>query len=165
MILALLLLAADPAPPAAPPAPPAAAPAAATPAPPVPTSAEIKKVVDYFNNGAAAGPVVIELVACKKAGKNADGKLACLEPLGDKAKKGDPLIAFVRFFVPKGGKYDDAKVKFLWNNEMRSTSDFTLSESFGYGIYKETTASKPGTWEMQVIRGDAVLASAKVVVE
>ena len=50
--------------------------------------------------------------------------------------------------------------------EVRSTSDFTLSEAWtGYANYKQTTASKAGTWEMQVLRGETVLSSAKVTVE
>ncbi|HEY4222173.1 MAG TPA: hypothetical protein VGO62_12540, partial [Myxococcota bacterium] len=96
---------------------------------------------------------------------NADGKLTCDEVLGATAKKGDPLIAFVRFFVPKGGKYDDLKIVFLLDGEKRSSSDFTLSESWsGYANYRQATAFKAGTWEMQVLRGDQLIADAKVVV-
>ncbi len=140
--------------------------ALADPAPPAPTADEIKKVTAYYLHGADAGPVLMDFVACKKTGKNDEGRLACLEPHADKANKGDPLIAFVKFFVPKGGKYEDLKVKFLLNGEVRSTSDFTLHDSWtGYSNYKQTTASRPGTWEMQVLRGDTVLASRKIVVE
>ena len=59
--------------------------------------------------------------------------------------------------------YEDLNVKFLLNGEVRSTSYFTLQESWtGYGNYKQTTASKAGTWEILVLRGDSQLASAKV---
>lgn len=140
---------------------PAAAPAG--PPPPAPSADEVKKVTEYYLRGKDVGPVLIELVICKKMGKGADGKSICEEKHGDTLKKGDPLIAFTRFFVPKGAKYEDLKVKFLLNGEVRSTSDFSLQESWtGYGNYKQTTASKTGSWEILVLRGDTQLAAAKV---
>ena len=76
------------------------------------------------------------------------------------------LSAFVRFFVPKGAKYEDLKIKFLLDGEVRSTSDFTLAEAWtGYANYKQTTAAKAGTWEIQVLRGENVLSKATVIVE
>ncbi len=50
--------------------------------------------------------------------------------------------------------------------EVRTTSDFTVTDSWtGYTNYKKTTLSKAGTWEVQVVRGDAVLSSKKVSVQ
>lgn len=146
--------------------PPAPAPASAGPPPAAPSADEIKKVTEYFLRGKDAGPILMDFVPCKKTGKNAEGKLVCEEKLDGKAKKGEALIAYVRFFVPKGAKYEDLKIKFLHNGEARSTSDFTLSESLtGYASYKQTTASKPGTWEMHVLRGDTVLQKSSITVE
>lgn len=134
------------------------------PPPAAPTADEIKRVTDYFLRGKDVGPILLDFIACKKTDK-VDGKLACVEPTGPSAKKGDPLIAYVKFFAPKGGKYEDLKIKFIWNGEVRSTSDFTVTEAWtGYSNYKQTTASKPGTWEMQVLRGETVLSSQKVTV-
>lgn len=144
---------------------PALAPVAGPP-PPAPTADEVKKVTEYFLRGKDAGPVLMDFIPCKKTGKNAEGKLTCEERISGTVKKGEPLIAYVRFFVPKGAKYEDLKIKFLLNGEVRSTSDFTLSEAWtGYANYKQTTASKAGAWELQVLRGDSLLAGAKVTVE
>jgi hypothetical protein len=150
MILALLLLTADPTP------------------PPAPTPAEVKKVADYYVNGAAGGPILLELIPCKKTGKNDAGKLTCEDPIvGGKAKKGDQLIAFMRWFAPKGSSYNDLKVVFLLNGTKTDTSEFSISDSglTGYGEYKAKLASKPGTWEMDVMRADKLIDSAKILVE
>jgi hypothetical protein len=145
-------------------APPPAAPAG--PPPPTPSADEIKKVTEYFLRGKDVGPVLMDFVPCKKTGKSAEGKLVCEEKLEGKAKKGDALIAYVRFFVPKAAKYEDLKIKFMLNGEVRSTLDFTVSEAWtGYANYKQTTASKAGTWEMQVLRGENILAKSSVIVE
>jgi hypothetical protein len=135
------------------------------PPPPAPTADEVKKVTEYYLKGVGGGPILMESVLCAKA-ERVEGKLACLEKLPATIKKGDPIIAYVKFFVPKGGKYEDLKVKFLLNGEVRSTSDFTLTESWtGYANYKQATAQKPGTWEVQVLRGETVLAKHSVIVE
>jgi hypothetical protein len=153
MIIALFLLTADPAP---------------APTPAVPTVAEIKKVADYYVNGAAAGPILLDFVLCKKPGKTDAGKLTCEEPIvGGKAKKGDDLGAFTRWFAPKGASYSDMKVVFLVDGTKTDTHEFTLTESglAGFGEYKVKTAKKPGTYEIDVMRGDKLLDSAKIVVE
>ncbi len=156
---------------AAPAASPGPAPAASTsPAPaalpPAPTADEIQRVTAYYLHGAAAGPVLIGLQLCAEIGKNAEGKLDCSVPLPPSIKKGDKVSAFVRFFAPRGGKYDDVRVRFLHDGVVRSTSDMSVTESWtGYGNYKTTTATKAGTWEAQVLRGEVVLDRRSVKVE
>jgi hypothetical protein len=141
-------------------------PAVAVPVPPAPTAEEIQKVTNYFLFGKDGGPILMELTLCADVKKNVDGKLACVDPLGDTIKKGDSLTAFVKLFAPKGGKYEDIKLRFLLNGEVRSTSDFTVTEAWtGFGNYKKTTASKPGTWEVEVLRGDVVLGKKSIVAQ
>ncbi|HEY1101347.1 MAG TPA: hypothetical protein VGF99_20585 [Myxococcota bacterium] len=141
-------------------------PAPTAPPPPAPSAAEIQRVTNYFLNGKDAGPILIELSLCADAKKNADGKLACEGPLPDTIKKGDSITAFVKFFGPKGGKYDDIKIRFLLGGEVRSTSDFTVTESWtGYSNYKKTTASKAGLWEVELLRGDVVLGKKAITVQ
>ena len=68
--------------------------------------------------------------------------------------------------MPQGPKYEDVKLKFLLDGEVRSTSDYTVEQSWsGYSVYKTVTGSKAGTWEVQVLWGENVLASKKVKVE
>ena len=118
---------------------------------------------EYWKHGAAAGPLVIELAPCSKLGKSDDGKMVCEAPLVDPPKVGDSVTMLLRFFVPKGGKYDDVRVQVLCDGEVRSTSDLSLSESFSYGTYKTLHVDKRGTWEVRVKRGDVVLASKSVI--
>ena len=152
VVAAGLARAQDPVPPAGPP-------------PPAPTPDEIRRVHAYYVNGKDVGPILLELSLCNEIGKNAEGKNACVTPLPATVKKGDSVTAFVKFFSPKGSKYEDLKIRFLLNGEVRTTSDFTVTESWSYGNYKKTTVGKPGTWEVQVMRGETVLDSKKVSVE
>ena len=141
------------------------APAAARPAPAAPSADEIKKVTDYFLYGKDQGPILMDFILCAEVGRNDQGKLDCLKTLESTVKKGTAITAFVRFFGPKGGKYEDLTVKFLLDGDVRSTSDFTVTEAWtGYSNYKKSTATKTGTWTIQVLRGDVVLKEQNITV-
>lgn len=143
-----------------------ATPPPAGPPPPAPSADEIKKVTNYFLKGKDGGPILMDFQLCTDVAKNEEGKNTCAAELPASAKKGDAVTAFVRFFAPKGGKYEDLKIKFLLDGEVRTTSDFTVTDSWtGYTNYKKTTLSKAGNWEVQVLRGETVLQSKKVTVQ
>jgi hypothetical protein len=145
-----------PAAPAMPPPPP----------PPAPTADEIKRVTDYYYKGADSGPVLLEMLLCTKVVKNTEGKLSCEADIGGAASKGTSVSAFVRFFAPKGGKYEDVRIKFVHNGEMRKMDDITVVESLtGSATYKTVALTKAGTWEVQVTRGDVVLGQKTVIVQ
>ena len=134
-------------------------PAPAEPPPPAPTADEINRVTAYYLKGRDGGPILIDFRLCATIGKNEEKKNVCESEYGDTAASGDQVNAFVRFFAPRGGKYEDLKVRFSHNGEVRSTTDMSVTESWtGYTNYKRTTVSKPGTWDIEVLRGDAVLA-------
>lgn len=144
---------------------PAAPAAPSEPPPPAPTADEINKVTAYYLRGKDAGPILIDFRLCGAIGKTPEGKNACENELGATAAKGDQLNAFVRFFAPRGGKYEDLKVRFSLNGEVRTTSDMSVTESWtGYTNYKRTTLSKPGTWDIEVLHGDKLLAKKSVSV-
>jgi hypothetical protein len=139
---------------------------AALPPPPAPTADDINKVTAYYLRGKEGGPILIEFKLCGAIGKTPEGKMACDGELGDTIAKGEPVSAFVRFFSPRGGKYEDLKVKFVHNGEVRSTSDFTVTESWtGYANYKRTTVNKVGTWDVEVLQGDKILAKKSIIAQ
>jgi hypothetical protein len=136
------------------------------PTPPAPSAAEIKRVTDYYVHGVEGGPVLLDFQLCTKVSKGADNKLFCESEFGATTKKGAAVSAFLRFFAPKGGKYEDVRVKFVHNGELRKMDDITVTESWtGSSTYKTAALSKPGAWEIQVTRGDVVLASKTIQVE
>lgn len=142
-----------------------AAPPPAEPPPPAPSADEINRVTAYYLKGKDGGPILIEFKLCGTIAKNDEKKNICEAEYGDTANKGDQVNAFVRFFAPRGGKYDDLKVRFSHNGEVRSTTDMSVTESWtGYTNYKRTAVGKPGTWDVEVLRGEAVLAKKSLQV-
>lgn len=156
VVAASPVLAEEPPPPAAPPAAPVA----------VPSADDVKKVTNYYLKGHDQGPILLDLLLCTKVEKNAEKKNECVAELPPSIKKGEPITAFIKLMVPQGPKYEDVKLKFLLDGEVRSTSDYTVEQSWsGYSVYKTVTGSKGGTWEVQVLWGANLLASKKIKVE
>ena len=131
-----------------------------------PTADEINKVYDYYKTGKDQGPVLLELKACLKAGKKpGDDHMTCLEEVTGPVKKGTVVNAWMRWFSPQGGKYEDLSVQFALGGEVKATKDFTLGESWSYGVYKGDTLAKPGEYEIRVRRGEKVLGTLKVTAQ
>ncbi len=131
-----------------------------------PTAAEIDKVMDYFKDGKGKGPVLRTFTPCLKIGKaEGEKRKSCLEPAGETIARKTVLNIWTTWFVPKDDKYDDIRVIFLHEGEVRTTKDLKVSASYGYATYAAKGLYKAGNWEVQVKRGATVLKSAKFVVE
>lgn len=136
--------------------------------PAAPSGDEIKKVVEYYNAGKDAGPVLAEVKACLKVDttKGSPTFLDCTEPVTGKVKKGAAVNAWTLWLVPKDGKYEDVSVQWLHEGQVRTTNDLALKFSqVGARTYLFTTVNKPGKWEVKILRGGKELGAAKFEVE
>lgn len=133
-----------------------------------PTADEINKVMTFYNDGKDDGPVLIELTPCLKVDKKPGERTkSCVEPVTGPVAKKTVVNAFMRWFVPKGTKAADLDVQFAFDGDPRATKDFSIeleNGSTGYGIWKGSTLSKPGEWEIRVRRGGNMVSSAKVTI-
>jgi hypothetical protein len=88
-----------------------------------------------------------------------------VEPITAPVKRNTLALAWVQFYCPKDGKYEDVSVQFIHDGQVRSTADVTVS---GFGrtrTWKGGTLSKPGVWTIKVLRGTKELGSTSVTVE
>lgn len=133
-----------------------------------PTAEEITKVINYFESGAGQGPILLEMTPCLKVGKKeGEKRKSCVEPAGETVARKTTLNIWTSWMVPKGDKYDDIRVVFLHEGEVRATKDLKVSTgyNFRYGTWTAKGLYKTGNWEVKIKRGDVVLQSAKVTVE
>jgi hypothetical protein len=130
-----------------------------------PTSAEAKKVIDYYYRGRNQGPLLVELVPCLKV-DNTEGptKSECLQPVTGPVKKGTTVNAWTLWIVPDGGSYDDLVIQWLLDGQVRSTTDVKLTEAFRSRTWRPSAMHRTGTWEIKAIRGDKTLGTATVTV-
>lgn len=129
---------------------------AAAPAPPPPPAEEIKRVLEYQDNGKDRGPALLDVVLCNKVDqtKGSATQFTCIEPLAGNLKKATSITAWVQFFCPKDGKYEDVKLKWLLGSETYETQDITISGLARTRTWRAYTPKKPGKWTVKVLRGD-----------
>lgn len=145
------------------------APAApAAPAQPPPPAEEIKRVLDYQDNGKDRGPALLDIVPCNKVdqAKGSPTQFTCIEPITGPVKKGTTVNAWVQFFCPKDGKYEDLKIQWLLGSEVRQTTDITVQGLARTRTWRAHTPPKAGKWTIKVIQGESKeLGSATFTVE
>lgn len=132
-------------------------------APPAPSPEELKKVIDYYNNGKDAGPILAEIKPCITVDtkKGSPTQWDCTEPVSGKVKKGTPVNAWMNFLVPKEAKYEDLSVQWSVDGVVRTTQDLSLKNSaVGARTYLVSTINKPGKWEIKVLQGTKELGKA-----
>jgi hypothetical protein len=133
-----------------------------------PTGDEIKKVLDYYNNGKDSGPVLAELKPCLTVDqkKGSTTIYECTEPVSGKVKKGTTVNAWMNWLVPKDGKYEDLSVQWIHNGTVRTTQDLALKTPLiGSRTWLASTVQKEGKWEIKILRDGKELGSAKFEVE
>ena len=75
----------------------------------------------------------------------------CENPVGDTAEKATYELK-MRWFVPKDGTYDDIRIEWVHEGEVRRTSDLKLTASMNYRTWKAKGLKKPGKWEVRISR-------------
>jgi hypothetical protein len=137
-------------------------------APAAPSADEVKKVIEYYNNGKDVGPVLGELKPCLTVDtkKGSATQWDCTEPVTGKVKKGVVVNAWMNWLVPKDAKYEDITVQWLHEGTVRTTQDLSLKNpAVGSRTYLALTAGKAGKWEIKILRDNKELGSAKFEVE
>ena len=133
-----------------------------------PSAAEVTRVINYFETGKGQGPILLEFTPCLKIGtKEGEKRKSCIEPAGETVARKTTLNVWTTWMVPKDDKYDDIRVLFIHEGEVRATKDLTVTPGYGfqYGTWSAKGLFKTGNWEIQVKRGDEVLQTAKIAVE
>jgi len=132
-----------------------------------PSSAEARRVIEYYYTGKAEGPLLVDSVLCLKV-DTAEGSASrhnCVEKAGETVPNGTSVAVWTMWMVPSGGSYDDVMIQFLHDGVTRSTMDLPLTSSVRYRTYRRMALSKAGNWEVKVMRGAEELSKHTVTVE
>lgn len=140
------------------------------PAPPAPTADEVRRVFDYYMNGAGpgGGPLLVDAKLCLKMDtvKSSPTVNTCIEPVTGPVKKGSVVSYWTQWMVPKGGKYEDVQIQILHEGQVRETKDVSaLTENWRSRTWKGANLAKPGKWTFKLIRGGTELKSEDVTVQ
>ena len=141
--------------------------APAAPLVPVPTQTEARRVLDYYHQGKAQGPVLIDLKLCTKVdtAKDSPTKSDCLDRIEGPVKTNTNVHGWTVWLVPEGGNYEDVTIQFVYQGQVRNTQDLRLNNAGRSRAWRTANLSKAGTWEIKVVRGDKELAAQSVIVK
>ncbi len=140
-----------------------AAPAAAPP--PAPTPEEINKVLNYEDNGKDVGPILMVIQPCNKVdtAKGSPTQFTCIEPITGPVKKGSTVNAWLQFFCPRGGKYEDITLQWLLDGQVRTTTDVKVEGVGRTRTWKASSLAKPGKWTIKLQRAGADMGAPVTV--
>jgi hypothetical protein len=129
-----------------------------------PPAAEIKRVQDYLENGKDRGPALLDFIPCLKVDqqKGSPTQFQCVEPVTGPVKKGTTVFMWMQWFTPKDGKYEDVKLQFFHEGEVRQTIDLTVA---GYGrtrSFRGHNLTKVGKWRAKISQGNREVGSAEI---
>lgn len=132
-----------------------------------PTAAELKRVMDYEENGKDLGPVLLDAVACLKIDttKGSPTAFTCIEPVTGPVKKGTVVHLWTLWFCPKGGKYEDVTVQFSQDGKPAAPQAATVEGQGRTRTWKAQSLRASGKWTAAVLRAGKELAKLDLVVE
>ncbi len=128
----------------------------------LPTAAEVRKVLEFYNNGQGQGIVLSDSKLCADVHKEGENKYECKDEIiefgeGDgsspevthKIKKGDSILVWMSFMVPVG---DEANiiVQYSLGGTARYSSKASVKSSIRYRTWKKYTPRSAGKWEIKI---------------
>ncbi len=117
-----------------------------------PTSAEARKVINYYFNGKGQGVVPMEYKFCQKVSLKGENKNECVADLSaESLKKGQEAYLWMNFLVPAG---EEAKLllQYSRNNRVRETSNASLGGATRYRIWKRIPTATAGNWKIKLLQ-------------
>jgi len=117
-----------------------------------PTPEEIKKIVNYYNQGTGMGAILVQAKICKEIQEEGDLKNECKTPLIDAAaKEGDKLLVWLNFMVPTGDTAD-LSLEFKRKGRVRKVANFQVPSSFRYRTWKSIPTDESGSWTVNIVQ-------------
>jgi hypothetical protein len=130
----------------------AAGPIAAKPSP-----EEAERIIDYYFNGKADGPLLVSAKVCADVHAEGNLKNECTrEFIDNKVSLGQPFYLWMKYVVPVDSPPTNILVQLNYQGITLQTVDVSVSPSIRYRTWRRVALDKPGTWEVKILhdRGD-----------
>lgn len=113
-----------------------------------PSSEEVRRVMDFYQQG--EGAILAQQKLCIAVEKSGENKNECTAE-GSPAviKSGDHPLVWMNFLVA-GSEPVNVLVQFNHNGRVLSSNELKLSKSFRYRTWLNAPTSKVGTWKVTV---------------
>ena len=136
----------------------------ARPAVAKPAADSVRNVWKFFNEGQGQGVVLAEAKLCLDVHKSGEQKSECTEEIpAEGVKVGTTVMVWQAYIVPKGDTYDDLAIQVKHDDVIRETRDVKVDgKSWRTRTWNGVRLTKPGKWNLVIMRGEQVLKSIPV---
>lgn len=136
----------------------------------LPSTQEVKKVLDFYYNGKGMGVVLIDAKLCRDVHREGDEKNECAGEITNEAiSKGDTVNLWMAFMVPIGDEKQKILVQFDQGGVTRSVKNMTVTGSLRYRTWRKVTLNRAGVWDIKIVHdrddGATVLGNISATVE
>ncbi len=130
----------------------------------IPTADEVRKVLDFYNNGQGQGIVLRDSKICAGIHKDGVSKYECKDEIiefvqGDdasippevkhKISVDETIWLWMSFMVPQGDK-SKVIIQYSMGGTARHSSKANVKGSIRYRTWTKYTPKTPGTWEITI---------------
>ena len=113
-----------------------------------PSSEEVRRVMEYYQQG--EGAILVQQKMCSAIEKKGQNKNECTtEGTPAVINKGDSPLVWMNFLVA-GSEPANVLVQFNYKGRVLSSKELKLSNSFRYRTWLNAPTSKVGTWKVTV---------------
>ncbi len=117
-----------------------------------PSSAEIKKVLEYYYGSTSDAVVVVDTRLCSDVATKGERKNECTATISSTAiEVGQPSFLWMNFFIPAKAGEQKILVQFNQNGVTRMTRQLTLSGSIRFRTWKKFALDRPGQWSVKIL--------------
>ena len=117
-----------------------------------PTSAEVKKVLDYYFQGRGQSAILVESKLCQRVSEQGETKNECVVEMADaRIAKGKDAYLWMNFLVPAGDQAN-ILVQYSRMDRVRDTSTVSLRAATRYRTWKKIPTSTVGDWKVNIVQ-------------
>jgi len=119
----------------------------------VPTSQEVKKVLDFYYDGKGLGVVLIEAKMCRDIEREGDQKNECSGQIaaGEAITKDEAAYLWMSYMVPSGDEKQKIIVQFDNGGVTRSVKDMEVSGSLRFRTWRKVVFDRAGQWTAKIV--------------
>lgn len=113
-----------------------------------PTAAEVRKVMQYYQDGTDV--TLVESKFCSGVEKSGENKNECsAEVPANTIFQGDKSLLWMNFFVP-GDEKANVLIQFKYKGKAIKSDEMTLSSAVRYRTWRSLATKKSGSWEVAI---------------
>lgn len=119
----------------------------------IPTSQEVKKVLDFYYDGKGLGVVLIESRMCRDIEREGDQKNECSGQIAaeEAISKGEAVYLWMSYMVPSGDEKQNIIVQFDNGGVTRSVKNMEVSGSLRFRTWRKVVFDRTGQWTAKIV--------------